>query len=91
MRYVIAYDIENDKRRKKVADILEGYGVRVNYSVFEVDLPQSKILKLLSEIKKVVSLKKDSVRFYHISTPSLKKSFEVCNRGEVFEGIGGFV
>ncbi|MFO5492219.1 MAG: CRISPR-associated endonuclease Cas2, partial [Cuspidothrix sp.] len=24
--YVIAYDIPDDKRRKKIADVLEGYG-----------------------------------------------------------------
>ena len=35
MNYLITYDIEDDKRRKKISDLLEGYGVRVNYSVFE--------------------------------------------------------
>ena len=32
--YVIAYDIPNDRRRQKIADLLEGYGKRVQYSVF---------------------------------------------------------
>ena len=32
--YVISYDIPDDKRRKKIADLLEGYGQRVQYSVF---------------------------------------------------------
>ncbi|MFN7384131.1 MAG: CRISPR-associated endonuclease Cas2, partial [Dolichospermum sp.] len=27
--YVISYDIPDDKRRQKIADLLEGYGQRV--------------------------------------------------------------
>jgi len=34
------YDIPSDKRRKKVSDLLEGYGQRVQYSVFECVLTQ---------------------------------------------------
>lgn len=33
--YVVVYDISSDKQRKKVSDLLEGYGLRVQYSVFE--------------------------------------------------------
>ena len=33
MRTVVSYDISNDRRRRKVATILEGYGYRVQYSV----------------------------------------------------------
>ena len=40
--YVVVYDIPNDKRRKKVSDLLEGYGQRVQYSVFECTLTQAK-------------------------------------------------
>ena len=32
---VIAYDIVDDKHRTKISKLLEGYGERVNYSVFE--------------------------------------------------------
>ena len=34
--YLISYDIANDKHRLKVMHLLEGYGERVQYSVFEV-------------------------------------------------------
>jgi CRISPR-associated protein Cas2 len=40
--YVISYDIPDDKRRKKIADLLEGYGQRVQYSVFECQLNREK-------------------------------------------------
>jgi len=49
---VIAYDISDDKRRSQIVKILEKYGVRVNFSVFECMLTasqQSKVQKLLKE------------------------------------------
>ena len=35
IQVVVAYDIAYNKRRNKIAKCLEGYGIRVNYSVFE--------------------------------------------------------
>jgi CRISPR-associated protein Cas2 len=69
--YVVAYDIPNDKRRKKVADLLEGYGKRVQYSVFELVLTPGKYDELCSRLKKKVKLSEDSVRFYPLSQHTL--------------------
>lgn len=69
--YVVAYDIPGDKRRKKVSDLLEGYGKRVQYSVFECLLSQTKYEELRSRLKKIVTLKEDSVRFYPLSRHTL--------------------
>lgn len=71
MLYVVAYDIPNDKRRKKVSDLLEGYGKRVQYSVFECVLTQTKYDELRSRLKKQVELSEDSVRFYPLSGHTL--------------------
>ena len=43
MKFVIAYDIQNDKNRKKLSDILEGIGYRVNFSVFECEINETKL------------------------------------------------
>jgi CRISPR-associated protein Cas2 len=37
MKYVVTYDISNDKRRTKLATLLDKYGIRVNYSVYECE------------------------------------------------------
>lgn len=37
-RYVICYDIADDRRRDRMADILKNYGQRVQFSVFVADL-----------------------------------------------------
>jgi len=38
MLYLISYDISENKRRTKLAKLLEGFGQRVLESVFECDL-----------------------------------------------------
>ena len=85
MKYLITYDIENNKRRKKVSDELEAYGYRVNFSVFECELNKTKMKKLVEKLEELIDKKKDSLRFYHVCENCVPKSFEVCNREETFE------
>ncbi|MDZ4874748.1 MAG: CRISPR-associated endonuclease Cas2 2 [Chroococcidiopsis cubana SAG 39.79] len=69
--YVVVYDIPDDRRRKKVSDLLEGYGKRVQYSVFECILTQTKYDELRQRLRKRVKLAEDSIRFYPISKHTL--------------------
>jgi CRISPR-associated protein Cas2 len=71
--YVVTYDIPEDKRRKKVADLLQGYGKRVQYSVFECVLTQAKYDELRSRLRKTVKFSEDSVRFYPLSGHTLNQ------------------
>lgn len=75
------------KEEKKLSELLEGYGVRINYSVFEANLNKKDLVFLKKEIKKIV-LRSDSVRFYHICSNCINKSFEVCEREDIFESNG---
>ena len=85
MKYLITYDIEDDKKRKKISDELEAFGYRVNYSVFECELNQTKLRKLIQKLEELVDKKYDSLRFYHICENCLPKSFELCQKAEIFE------
>jgi CRISPR-associated protein Cas2 len=69
--YLVIYDISVDKRRKKVSDLLEGYGRRVQFSAFECVLSDRKFEELRSRLIKVVKMNEDSVRFYPISKHTL--------------------
>ncbi len=71
--YLIAYDIPDDKRRKKIADILEGYGSRVQYSVFECVLSAKKYQELKKRLKKVFKSEEDNIRLYPISDHTLQQ------------------
>lgn len=65
--YVVSYDISKDKLRNKIAKLLEGYGIRMQYSVFECKLSEDKFLELYQKIAGLSGeFNNDSVRFYKL-------------------------
>ncbi|NMF86732.1 CRISPR-associated endonuclease Cas2 [Nodosilinea sp. P-1105] len=71
--YLVAYDISSNRRRKKVSDILEGYGKRVQYSVFELVLAKAKYDEMKRRLARYVDFEEDSLRFYPISQHTLEQ------------------
>ncbi|MDX9954945.1 MAG: CRISPR-associated endonuclease Cas2 [Anaerolineae bacterium] len=56
--YLISYDIPDDKRRSKIAHLLEGYGERVQYSVFEIWVTDKELEKLSQQLQRLVQARK---------------------------------
>jgi len=77
MFVVVCYDIPDDKRRSRVGNILEGYGNRVQRSVFECDLTTAHVKKLKERLGKVIK-PDDSLRYYSLCAECLPK-VEVAN------------
>jgi len=69
---VISYDISDDGLRKKVANILLDYGVRVQYNVFKC-LVDAKTLDKIIVMLSPFTEGNDSIRFYQICEACLKK------------------
>lgn len=90
MYIVITYDIANTKNRTKLSTLLEGYGLRVNYSVFELDIGKKHLKILMSNMKKLTE-KDDSVRIYRFSKDTIAESFELLARSTPFEKVSGYV
>jgi CRISPR-associated protein Cas2 len=65
-RYVVAYDIPDDKRRTKMARTLEGHGERVQYSVFECQLTEAQFERLWKALTKLMRAEEDSLRAYRL-------------------------
>lgn len=86
IRAVIIYDITDDKRRRLLSDLLEGWGKRVNRSVFECLISSSlKLKKLKVGIANIVDKKTDSVRFYTVCLTCIEKSEGLCDEPHPFE------
>lgn len=60
-RYLIAYDIPDDKRRTRLSKRLLAYGDRIQYSVFVSDLKPARLVRLRTTIRDVVEPEEDSV------------------------------
>jgi CRISPR-associated protein Cas2 len=60
--WVIAYDTPSQRRRRKFAQLLEGYGLRVQWSVFECELRSEQLQHLRQRLERLIVKEKDSVR-----------------------------
>ena len=63
IRYLVSYDISHPKRLRKVARVLEGFGVRLQYSVFECPLDDIRLAKLHAELQPVINHDEDQILF----------------------------
>ncbi|WP_278969308.1 CRISPR-associated endonuclease Cas2 [Phocaeicola barnesiae] len=62
--WVIAYDITDDLRRSRLVKVIEKFGVRVNYSVFECMLTDVQLCKLQEKVDKLILPSEDNVIYY---------------------------
>ncbi|MBZ8181466.1 MAG: CRISPR-associated endonuclease Cas2 [Oscillatoria sp. PMC 1051.18] len=63
--WLVCYDVSNDKRRQKLAKLIEQRCQRVQYSVFECPISGDTLEKLLEKRwLKVLNLEEDSLRAY---------------------------
>jgi len=61
LRYVVCYDIPDDRRRTRLAKHLEGFGDRMQYSVFETLLDRARFAEMISGVEDIICCEKDSV------------------------------
>lgn len=63
---VVCYDIQSNSRRKKVSDLLETHGIRINKSVFECMVTEKQLTDIKRKTSKLINDKTDSLLFYEI-------------------------
>jgi CRISPR-associated protein Cas2 len=66
MFIVVAYDIEDDRRRTKLHNTLKNFGTPVQYSVFECILGKEGLKKMKAAVGKVIKEDQDLVRYYYL-------------------------
>ena len=63
---VVIYDIADARRLQRVAKLCRAYGHRVQKSVFEMRLRPGQIEKLQAEMRTLIDVHTDRVRYYRI-------------------------
>ncbi len=79
MKLLVTYDVNTQdragrRRLRKIAQACKDYGQRVQFSVFECDLPKEKWVVLRSILLDLYEPSKDSLRFYFLSSDNFAKA-----------------
>lgn len=65
-RYVIAYDVSDDRRRERLAGALLDVGVRVGLSLFVARLTRGELVTLVERAAELVDPSTDRVHLYRL-------------------------
>ena len=82
MDLLITYDVgtasrAGERRLRQVAKICEGYGIRVQKSVFEVVCSEVQRVRLEHELAAVIDPATDSIRFYVLPGGALNAVLQI--------------
>ena len=79
--YLVSYDISSDKKRRKVANEMENYGRRVQFSVFECRLTRARLRQLYGKLLPLCTGETDSIRIYSLCETCAEKVTIIGNPG----------
>jgi len=68
-RYLLAYDIRNPKRLRRVHKLAQDFGAPLQYSVFVCDLTAVELIDLRSALLEAVKTTEDSVGIFDLGPP----------------------
>lgn len=68
-RWLVAYDIRDEYRLRRVYDVVRSHGDRLQYSVFLCDLTPIERISLIGELREVINQRVDSVVFIDLGEP----------------------
>ncbi len=85
MEILVTYDVstetsEGRRRLHRVAKVCQGFGQRVQKSVFECTVTAGQLERLKQRLRKAINEKEDSLRIYHLPEPR-QACLEVMGRG----------
>ena len=61
--YLVCYDISDEKRLRRVAEVCSDFGLRLQYSVFECELNESEKVLMEGKLREIIDLEKDQVLY----------------------------
>jgi CRISPR-associated protein Cas2 len=79
MELLVTYDVntttpEGRRRLRQVAELCEGYGLRVQKSVFEIICSDPELLTLIDSMTRVIDHGHDSIRIYKMTSGCLQSA-----------------
>ncbi|MCX6934833.1 MAG: CRISPR-associated endonuclease Cas2 [Verrucomicrobia bacterium] len=76
-RFLVSYDICNPKRLRQVARVLEGFGTRLQFSVFECPLDAMRLASVRAALAEKIHHEEDQVLFVSLGPASADTSLTI--------------
>ncbi len=83
-RYLVSYDISNPKRLRRVAKVLESFGTRLQFSVFECPLDDVRLAQARAALEKEIHHDDDQVLFVSLGPASGDASLSIQALGRPY-------
>ncbi|MEI8064434.1 MAG: CRISPR-associated endonuclease Cas2 [Verrucomicrobiota bacterium] len=84
VRYLVSYDICDPKRLRRIAKVLEGFGTRLQYSVFECPLDELRLAKLKTALAPEMNYDQDQVLFVSLGLESADATLVIDALGQPY-------
>ncbi|HXF92806.1 MAG TPA: CRISPR-associated endonuclease Cas2 [Nitrospiraceae bacterium] len=81
--YIVAYDICDPKRLRRVYRTMKGFGAHLQLSVFQCDLPEIDVIKMKAALAEVINHQEDHVLIVDLGPTEGRpiKSIESLGKG----------
>ncbi|MCK9475920.1 MAG: CRISPR-associated endonuclease Cas2 [Candidatus Muirbacterium halophilum] len=73
MNLVICYDISDNRKRRKVYKVLESYGIRTQFSIFELTVSNMEYNAIKEKLLNLIDLETDRLYFFALCESCIKK------------------
>lgn len=84
-RYLVTYDIADDKRRDKVFHACRQHGDHTQYSVFLVELTRSELIAFQSELDDHINQAADQILFADLGPSERDSGHIIASLGKTYE------
>jgi CRISPR-associated protein Cas2 len=85
--YLVTYDISDDKRLRKVFQLMRGYGDHLQYSVFECQLNASDLVRLRADLSRLIHHDDDQVLFVDLGPAEGRGDRVITSLGKPYSPI----
>jgi CRISPR-associated protein Cas2 len=79
-RYLFCYDIPDDVRRLAVSRLLSGYGVRVQWSMFECCLTGRELRQALTSLAHLIDADADRLAVFECGAAGVKATTQYADQ-----------
>jgi CRISPR-associated protein Cas2 len=82
--YIVAYDISDPKRLRKVFKTMKGYGEHVQLSVFRCELTHRQLVELRTHLGDIIHHDKDKVLFVDVGPEDGRAGTSISALGQAY-------